>query len=278
GIKTDSGEKKFYDKVIVAVGRSGNAWMQEMASRYKIESDINPVDIGVRVEIPKSVSDAFTEILYEFKIKYHTNEFEDEVRTFCVNPGGYVAQEINQNNLITVNGHSYKNRKSENTNFALLVSTKFTEPFKEPVKYGQYIAYLANMLSGGNIIVQRFGDLLRGRRSTESRIRKNFVIPTLKTAMPGDLSFVLPYRYLTNIKETIFQLDKVMPGVADPNTLLYGVEVKFYSLRIKVDNNLKSISLANLYCIGDGAGVTRGIIQASASGLIAANSIISELK
>jgi hypothetical protein len=278
GIKTDSGEKKFYDRVIVAVGRSGNAWMQEMASRYKIESDINPVDIGVRVEIPKSVTDAFTEILYEFKIKYHTNEFEDEVRTFCVNPGGYVAQEINQNNLITVNGHSYKNRKSENTNFALLVSTKFTEPFKEPVKYGQYIAYLANMLSGGNIIVQRFGDLLRGRRSTESRIRKNFVIPTLKTAMPGDLSFVLPYRYLTNIKETIFQLDKVMPGVADPNTLLYGVEVKFYSLRIKVDKDLKSISLANLYCIGDGAGVTRGIIQASASGLIAANSIISELK
>lgn len=277
GVETDKHVKKFYDKVIVAVGRSGNAWMQEIVNRYNIESDINPVDIGVRVEIPKSVSDAFTENLYEFKIKYHTNEFEDEVRTFCVNPGGFVAQERNQNNLITVNGHSYKNKKSENTNFALLVSTKFTEPFKEPVKYGQYIAYLANMLSGGNIIIQRFGDLLRGRRSTENRIKKNFVVPTLKTAMPGDLSFVLPYRYLANIKETIFQLDKVMPGMADPNTLLYGIEVKFYSLRVRVDGNLKSVSLENLYCIGDGAGITRGIIQASASGLIAANSILNEV-
>jgi hypothetical protein len=275
GLVTENGEKRFYDKIIIAVGRSGNQWMQEMAIKYNIESDINPVDIGVRVEIPKSVSDTFTDQLYEFKIKYYTSEFEDEVRTFCVNPGGFIAQEKNQNNLITVNGHSYKNKKSENTNFALLVSTKFTEPFREPVKYGQNIAYLANMLSGGSIIVQRFGDLLRGRRSTESRIRKNFVVPTLKTAMPGDLSFVLPYRYLADIKETILQLDKVMPGMADPNTLLYGVEVKFYSLRIKVDNKLRSLNLKNIYCVGDGAGITRGIIQASASGLVAADDILS---
>ena len=166
---------------------------------------------------------------------------------------------------------------SENTNFALLVSTKFTEPFKEPVRYGQYVAYLSNMLSGSGVIIQRFGDLIRGRRSTVKRIEKNFVVPTLGEAMPGDLSFVFPYRYLSNIKETIFQLDKVMPGLADPNTLLYGVEVKFYSLRISVDKNMQSKNVGNLYCLGDGAGITRGIIQASASGIIAANDILSLL-
>lgn len=271
------GEKKLYDKVIVAVGRSGNEWMQELATKYHIESDINPVDIGVRVEIPNSVAESFTKELYEFKIKYNTSEFEDEVRTFCVNPGGFIAIEKNSNNLITVNGHSYKNRKSGNTNFALLVSTKFTEPFKEPVKYGQNIAYLANMLSGGSVLIQRFGDLLRGRRSTENRIRKNFVKPTLETAMPGDLSFVLPYRYLADLKETIFHLDKVMPGMADPNTLLYGVEVKFYSVRIKVDKSMESLNIKNLYCVGDGAGITRGIIQASAAGIVAADDILSKV-
>lgn len=277
GLITESGEKKIYDKVIVAVGRSGNEWMQDLAKKYNIQSDINPVDIGIRVEVPNSVAEAFTKELYEFKIKYNTVEFEDEVRTFCVNPGGFIAAEKNSNNLITVNGHSYKNRKSGNTNFALLVSTKFTEPFKEPVKYGQNIAYLANMLSGGSILIQRFGDLLRGRRSTESRIRKNFVKPTLETAMPGDLSFVLPYRYLADLKETIFQLDKVMPGMADPNTLLYGVEVKFYSVRIKVSKTMESLNIKNLYCVGDGAGITRGIIQASAAGIVAADDIIKDV-
>ncbi|MCA1933277.1 MAG: FAD-dependent oxidoreductase [Calditerrivibrio sp.] len=275
GIIDSNGVKRYYDFVILAVGRSGNHWMQEIVERYSIGSSINPVDIGVRVEIPRSISDSFTDYLYEFKIKYYTSEFEDEVRTFCVNPGGFIAMERNENNLVTVNGHSYKNKKSNNTNFALLVSTRFTEPFREPVKYGQYIAYLANMLSGGGIIVQRFGDLLRGRRSTESRIRKNFVQPTLKDAMPGDLSFVLPYRYLANIKETIFALDKVMPGMADPNTLLYGIEAKFYSLRIDIDGNMRSKSIENLYCIGDGAGITRGIIQASVSGIVAANDILN---
>lgn len=275
GLVTENGEKKYYDKIILAVGRSGNSWMHETAIRYNISSSINPVDIGIRVEIPRAISDHFTDNLYEFKIKHHSTEFEDEVRTFCVNPGGYVAIEKNENNLLTVNGHCYKNRKSNNTNFALLVSTKFTDPFREPVKYGQYIAYLANMLSGGSVIVQRLGDLERGRRSTDSRIAKNFVKPTLKNAMPGDLSFVLPYRYLTDLKETLYKLDKVMPGIADPNTLLYGVEVKFYSLRIDVDENLKSKSIENLYCTGDGAGVTRGIIQASTSGIIAAQDILN---
>lgn len=269
--------KKYYDRVITGVGRSGNAWMQEMVRKYGIEYGMNPVDIGIRVEVPRAVTDKFTDSLYEFKIKYFTSGFEDEVRTFCVNPGGFVSVEKNTGGLLTVNGHSYKNKKSDNTNFALLVSTKFTEPFDEPLKYGQYIANLANMLGGNNVIVQRYGDLVRGRRSTESRIRKNFVVPTLKTALPGDLSFVLPYRYLHNLKETIEQLDKVMPGMADPNTLMYGVEVKFYSVRIKVDKKMKCTTLANLYCTGDGAGLTRGIIQASVSGLIAAKDILENM-
>ena len=277
GITTVDGEKRRYDKIILAVGRSGNSWMKEIAIKHNLDFEINPVDIGARIEVPRSITDEFTNELYEFKIKYYTSEFEDEVRTFCVNPGGYVSIERNDNDLLTVNGHSYKHKKSENTNFALLVSTHFTEPFKEPVRYGQYVAYLSNMLSGNSVIIQRFGDLIRGRRSTAKRIEKNFVVPTLGEAMPGDLSFVFPYRYLSNIKETIFQLDKVMPGLADPNTLLYGVEVKFYSLRISVDKNMQSKNVGNLYCLGDGAGITRGIIQASASGIIAANDILSLL-
>lgn len=273
GVKT----KRYYDRVITGVGRSGNEWMQEMVRRHDIGYGMNPVDIGIRVEVPRSVTDSFTDNLYEFKIKYFTSTFEDEVRTFCVNPGGFMSVEKNSGGLLTVNGHSYKNKKSDNTNFALLVSTKFTEPFDEPLKYGQYIANLANMLGGNNVIVQRYGDLLRGRRSTESRIRKNFVVPTLKTALPGDLSFVLPYRHLHDLKETIEQLDKVMPGMADPTTLLYGVEVKFYSVRIKVDKKMRCTGLANLYCTGDGAGLTRGIIQASVSGLIAAKDILENM-
>lgn len=275
GIATGGGEKLHYDKVILAVGRIGNDWMQNIALKYNIKFDVNPVDIGVRVETNRAVTDYFTNYLYEFKILYLTSTFEDKVRTFCVNPGGFVATEQNENNLFTVNGHSFRNKKSENTNFALLVSTKFTEPFKEPVHYGQYIAYLANMLSGGSVMIQRFGDLVRGRRSTPKRIEKNFVHPTLESAMPGDLSFVLPYRYLVDIKDTIYQLDKVMPGIADSDTLLYGIEVKFYSLRIKVNSKMRSISMDNLYCIGDGAGITRSIIQASASGIIAAKDILS---
>jgi uncharacterized FAD-dependent dehydrogenase len=275
-LKTETIERK-YDKIIAAVGRTGNSWMQDIVRKYSLGYDLNPVDIGVRVEVPRSVTDNFTNQLYEFKIKYYTNGFEDEVRTFCVNPGGFVAVERNKDNLLTVNGHSYKNRKSDNTNFALLVSTKFTEPFDEPLKYGEHIARLANMLAGGdNVIVQRYGDLVRGRRSTAKRIEKNFVHPTLPSAMPGDLSFVLPSRYVSNLTETIERLNTVMPGMSDPNTLLYGVEVKFYSVRIKVDSKMRSANLENLYCVGDGAGLTRGIIQASVSGLIAAKDILGE--
>ncbi len=277
GIVAPNNRKIYYDVVVLAVGRSGNEWMETIAKKHNLDFEINPIDIGVRVEVPKSVTDEFTNELYEFKIKYYTHEFEDEVRTFCVNPGGFVAMERNEGELVTVNGHSYKHKKSKNTNFALLVSTRFTEPFKEPVRYGRYIAYLSNMLSGGRVVVQRFGDLIKGRRSTSKRIEKNFVQPTLNSAMPGDLSFVFPYRYLSNIKETIFQLDKVMPGLADPNTLLYGTEVKFYSLRINIDSNMKSKNLNHLYCIGDGAGITRSIIQASVSGLIVAKDVLQNL-
>ena len=277
GVITKSGNKKYYDKVILAVGRSGNHWIQFLVEKYGLAYDINPVDIGVRLEIPQAVTDTFTNLLYEFKIKYFTSEFEDEVRTFCVNPGGFIAIEKNEGGIITVNGHCFKNKKSRNTNFAILVSTKFTEPFKEPVKYGQYIANLANMLGGGNVILQRFGDLTRGRRSTASRISKNFVTPTLKEALPGDLSFVIPYRYLADLKETIYQMDKIMPGLAEPTTLLYGVEVKFYSMRVKIDATMKSLELNNLYCIGDGAGITRGIVQACSSGVLAAMDILEHI-
>ncbi len=278
GVVLHNGDRIPYDVVVLAVGRIGNSWMQQISSKYSISYDMNPIDIGVRVEVNREVTDPFTNYLYEFKILYLTSEFEDNVRTFCVNPGGFVTIETNQNNLHTVNGHSYKEKKSENTNFALLVSTKFTEPFKDPVRYGEYIAYLANMLGGGSVIVQRFGDLTRGRRSTHKRIEKNFVRPTLSSAMPGDLSFILPYRYIADIKETIYQLDKVMPGLADPNTLLYGVEAKFYSLRVNVDEKMRSKNLQNLYCIGDGAGITRSIVHASVSGLVAAEDIIRRLK
>lgn len=274
GVITKNGNKKYYDKVILAVGRIGNHWIQFLIEKYGLAYDINPVDVGVRLEVPQAVTDTFTNLLYEFKIKYFTSEFEDEVRTFCVNPGGFITIEKNEGGIITVNGHCFKNKKSRNTNFAILVSTKFTEPFKEPVKYGQYIANLANMLGGGNVILQRFGDLTRGRRSTESRISKNFVIPTLKEALPGDLSFVIPYRYLADLKETIYQMDKIMPGLAEPTTLLYGVEVKFYSMRVKIDNNMRSLDLKNLYCVGDGAGITRGIVQACSSGVLAAIDIL----
>ena len=277
GIITKSGNKNFYDKVILAVGRSGNHWIQFLIEKYCFAYDINPVDIGVRVEVPESVTDTFTNLLYEFKIKYYTVEFEDEVRTFCVNPGGFITIEKNEGGIITVNGHCFKNKKSRNTNFAILVSTKFTEPFKEPVKYGQYIANLANMLGGGSVILQRFGDLTRGRRSTANRISKNFVAPTLIDALPGDLSFVIPYRYLADLKETIYQMDKIMPGLADPTTLLYGVEVKFYSMRVKIDHRMRSLELNNLYCIGDGAGITRGIVQACSSGVLAAIDILDQL-
>ena len=230
----------------------------------------NPVDIGVRVEVPAVVMEQITDVVYESKLVYYTKSFDDRVRTFCMNPYGVVVAENNAG-LITVNGHSNAEKTSENTNFAILVSKSFTEPFKEPITYGKSIAKLANLLSGG-VIVQRLGDLKAGRRSTEERIGRGLVTPTMKDATPGDFSLVLPYRHLTAIVEMLEALGKVAPGVGSRHTLLYGVEVKFYSSRLQLSNVLET-QIPNFFAIGDGAGVTRGLAQASVSGVVVAQEI-----
>ncbi len=258
-------------RVILAPGRDGAQWFSEQAGNLGIELKNNQVDIGVRVELPAVAMQEFTDNVWEPKIIYNTKKFDDLVRTFCVNPNGHVVME-NTNGIITVNGHSFANSKSKNTNFALLLSQEFTEPFDKPIVYGRCIASLANMLSG-SIIVQRYGDLKRGRRSTPARIARGLVEPTLKGAVPGDLSLVLPHRYMVGIKECLEALDKAMPGIASDHTLLYGIEAKFYSARPKLNENLKT-DIDGLWAIGDGAGVTRGLIQASVSGVIAARNIL----
>lgn len=274
GIKLKTGEKIFSKFVVIAPGRSGNHWIQREAKRLKLTTELNPVDIGVRVEVSASVMEDLTSVFYEPKFLYYTKTFDDKVRTFCVNPYGEVVTE-NIDGIWTVNGHSYSNKKTENTNFAVLCSTYFTEPFKEPVIYGKSIAKLANLL-GNTVLVQRLGDIKKGRRSTEERIAKNIIQPTLKTATPGDLSFVLPYRYIVNILEMLEVLDRLMPGINSPHTLLYGVEVKFYSLRLRLSEVLET-EIKNLFAAGDGAGVTRGLIQASVSGVIVAREILRRL-
>ena len=251
--------------VVVAPGREGADWFSKELISNGVELINNAVDVGVRVELPAAVMEPITSRLYESKLIYYSPTFGDEVRTFCMNPNGEVVSE-NYNGIQTVNGHSYADKKTDNTNFALLVSKKFTEPFKEPIAYGQHVASLANMLAGG-VLVQRFGDLLDGKRSTPKRIAESIMKPTLECATPGDLSLVLPYRQLLSIIEMLYALDKIAPGVASRYTLLYGVEVKFYSARPKLTNELESKEIKNLFAIGDGAGVTRGLMQASASGV-----------
>ena len=260
-------------KCVVSVGRSGSKWMEKVCEEMSIPTSSNRVDLGVRVELPAVIFSHLTDELYESKIVYRTKQFEDNVRTFCMNPYGIVVSE-NTNGIVTVNGHSYEDpaQQTENTNFALLVSKKFTEPFKEPIAYGQHIASLANMLAGG-ILVQRFGDLLEGRRSTPDRIKSSIITPTLSCATPGDLSLVIPYRQMKSIIEMLFALDKIAPGTASRYTLLYGIEVKFYSARVKLTNELVTEGVKNLFTFGDGAGVTRGLIQASASGVYVAQTI-----
>jgi uncharacterized FAD-dependent dehydrogenase len=271
GVQLKDGTKIFAKYVVIAPGRAGSSWLETEAKRLHLTTKINPVDIGVRVEIPASVMEDLTSICYEPKFLYYSKTFDDLVRTFCVNPYGEVIVE-NVDGVWTVNGHSYSYKKTENTNFAILCSTYFTEPFKEPILYGKSIAKLANLL-GKEVIVQRLGDIKKGRRSTERRISKNPVKPSLTIATPGDLSFVLPYRYLVNILEMIEALDKISPGVDSPYTLLYGVEVKFYSIRLKLTNSLET-EIKNLFVAGDGAGITRGLIQASVSGVVVAREII----
>ena len=259
-------------KCIISVGRSGSTWMERACRTLGIETSSNRVDIGVRVELPADVFSHLTNELYESKVVYRTEKYGDKVRTFCMNPKGAVVSE-NTNGIITVNGHSYEDpaKQTENTNFALLVAKHFSEPFKDSNGYGESIARLSNMLGGG-VIVQRFGDLIRGRRSTPSRIEEAFITPTLK-ATPGDLSLVLPKRILDGIIEMIYALDKVAPGTANDDTLLYGVEVKFYNMEVDVDEHLETCH-KGLYVIGDGSGITHSLSHASASGVFVAREIV----
>ena len=261
-------------KCIVSVGRSGSKWMENLCRDLHISTESNRVDIGVRVELPAAVFSHLTDELYESKIVYRTQKFEDNVRTFCMNPNGVVVNE-NTNGIVTVNGHSFEDpsKHTSNTNFALLVNKHFSEPFKDSNGYGESIARLSNMLGGG-VMIQRFGDLIRGRRSTVSRIAESTVVPTL-AATPGDLSLVLPKRILDGIIEMIYALDKIAPGTANDDTLLYGVEVKFYNMEVNVNENLET-AYEGLYVIGDGSGVTHSLSHASASGVFVARKI-SEL-
>lgn len=260
--------------VIVAPGREGSSWMVDEANSLGLTLTNNAVDIGLRVEVPAIIMEPLTNTLYESKLLHFSKSFEDEVRTFCMNPNGYVSREA-YGDVVTVNGHSYSDRESGNTNFALLVSTKFTEPFKEPLTYGRSIAKLANLL-GGDIIIQRLGDLQIGQRTTVERLARSTVTPTLRKCTPGDLSFVLPFRHLRDILDMLEAMDGLVPGVNSRETLLYGVEVKFYSARLELSSELET-KIKNLYAVGDGAGVTRGLVQASASGVIAARSAMGRL-
>lgn len=265
-VEIDEGRQVLVSRYLIAApGRAGAEWFTGQCHELGLSLYNNQVDVGVRVEIPAEVFQHITDEVYEAKLVYRTKQYGDLVRTFCMNPKGYVVAE-NTDGIITVNGHSYRDERlhSKNTNFALLVSNKFTEPFNEPHQYGKRIASFSNMLGGG-VLVQRFGDLIKGRRTNEHRLTKSFTQPTLK-ATPGDLSLVLPKRHLDNIIEMIYALNKIAPGMTNDDTLLYGVEVKFYSSRLKLTNQLET-EIPNMFAIGDGAGVTRGLSQASASGI-----------
>ncbi len=266
------GQEYTSSKCIISVGRSGSKWMESICNEMNIPTQSNRVDIGVRVELPAEVFSHLTDELYESKIVYRTQKYGDKVRTFCMNPKGEVVNE-NTNGIITVNGHSYDDpaKQTNNTNFALLVAKHFSEPFKYSNSYGESIARLSNMLGGG-VIVQRFGDLIRGQRSNKNRIEESFVTPTLN-ATPGDLSLVLPKRILDGIIEMIYALDKIAPGTANDDTLLYGVEVKFYNMEVKVNENLET-KYKGLYIIGDGSGITHSLSHASASGVYVARQIV----
>ena len=278
-ITTDKGDTFTAKEIVSAVGREGADWFKDKCEEIGIETSPGTVDVGVRVEVRDEVMQFLNENLYEAKLIYHTPTFDDKVRTFCTNPSGEVATEYYEGGLAVVNGHAYKGKelKTNNTNFALLVSKNFTKPFKTPIEYGKKIAELSNMLCGGKILVQTYGDFKRGRRTTEERLCRNNLIPTLKDAVPGDLSLVFPHRIMVDLDEMIQALDKVTPGIASDETLLYGVEVKFYSNKVIVNKDFET-SIKGLRAIGDGAGVTRGLQQASANGLSVARSIIRTLE
>lgn len=271
GVTLEGGEVVRARHVVAAPGRAGAVWVREEGRRLGIPSVPSPVDIGVRVEAPAEVLEPLTHAAYEAKLIHYSHTFDDRVRTFCMNPHGEVVLE-EMDGIATVNGHSYSARKTDNSNFAILVSSFFTEPFNDPVGYGQYVARLANLLGNG-VIVQRLGDLHAGRRTTAARLERCLTRPTLRTATPGDLSFALPFRHLKDILEMLEALDTMAPGINSRHTLLYGVEVKFYSNRLKLTAELET-PIRNLFFIGDGAGITRGLIQASASGIIAAKAVV----
>ncbi len=272
GVELSDGSFVEATSVIAAPGRDGANWLTEQAHALSITLTNNAVDIGVRVECPAPVMEHLTDPLYEAKLVYHTKSFGDAVRTFCMNPYGEVTTE-SYGDVVTVNGHSYAgtDHRTPNTNFAVLVSQRFTEPFRDPITYGRSIAKLANLLGDG-ILVQRYSDLKAGRRSTPERMAQSLIAPTMAHATPGDLSAVLPYRHLTDILEFIEAMDAIVPGIAGPNTFFYGVEVKFYSSRLEVGADMQT-SVEGLYAIGDGAGITRGLVQAGASGVLAARAI-----
>jgi uncharacterized FAD-dependent dehydrogenase len=273
-IETSHGERLGCRYLILAPGREGAEWLCNEAERLKLSLDSNPVDVGCRIEVPMTTMEKLTSTLYESKLEFYSRSFNDRVRTFCMCPGGEVIIESTGGSdpVITVNGIGYIQPRTVNTNFALLVSTTFTEPFHEPIAYGKYLARLANILSG-SVLVQRLGDLMDGRRSTQARLQDNPVEPSLKAATPGDLSFALPYRYLKSIVEMIQAMDKLVPGIASPYSLLYGIEVKFYSSRLKLTPSLET-EIGNIFAAGDGAGVSRGLVQASASGIVAAREVL----
>jgi uncharacterized FAD-dependent dehydrogenase len=276
-IETSNDESISCRYLILAPGREGAEWLCSEADRLKLSLNSNPVDVGCRIEVPMTVMEKLTSTLYESKLEFYSKSFNDRVRTFCMCPGGQVITESTGGSdpVITVNGIGYTQPKTKNTNFAILVSTTFTEPFHEPIAYGKYLARLANILSGG-VLVQRLGDLMDGHRSTQARLKDSTIEPSLKAATPGDLSFALPYRYVKSIVEMLQAMDKLVPGVAFPQTLLYGIEVKFYSSQLKLTPRLET-EISNVFAAGDGAGVSRGLVQASASGIIAAREILKRL-
>ncbi len=259
-------EELYSDKVILGIGRKGANWLAKMCSKHEIKNRAGVVDIGVRYELPDSVMKDVNQYMYEGKFVGYLPPYKDKVRTFCQNPSGFVANEVYDNNLTLVNGHSYKDRKSTNTNLALLASHHFNDPFKEPIKYGMNIAENANQLGKGNVLVQRLGDILNGKRTWDKDLQSNSVVPTLKTAVAGDITYAIGYRTMVDILEFIKAMDKVVPGFAHPDNLLYAAEIKFYSNQLVIDNNFET-SINGLYSIGDGGGLTRGLIMASASGV-----------
>lgn len=277
-IINNSLDKIFSTYVISGVGREGAEWFESTCHKHNVKTSVGIIDIGVRVECRNEIMQELNDAVYEAKLIYNTPTFQDKVRTFCTNPSGEVSCEVYSDGTLTVNGHAYKDalKKTNNTNFALLVSEQFTEPFKEPILYGKSIAKQANLLTNGKALVQRFGDFKKGQRTTYERLYNGNVKPTLKDAIPGDLSLVLPYRIMKDIEEMLYTLDKISPGIANDETLLYGVEVKFYSNKVIVNNKFET-NIKNLYACGDGSGHTRGLMSASINGLKVAKSILSDM-